>query len=35
MKALFCKGRRDVSVTDVEDARIDRPTDVLVRVTCH
>jgi glutathione-independent formaldehyde dehydrogenase len=35
MKALFYNGPRDVSVTDVEDARIDRPTDVLVPVTCH
>lgn len=33
MKALVYNGPRDVSVTDVEDARIERPTDVLVRVT--
>ncbi len=33
MKALVYNGPRDVSVTDVEDARIERPTDVLVRIT--
>src|ERR1700757_3053381 len=33
MKALIYNGPRDVSVTDVEDPRIERPTDVLVRIT--
>jgi glutathione-independent formaldehyde dehydrogenase len=33
MRALIYEGPRQVSVTDVPDARIERPTDVLVRVT--
>jgi threonine dehydrogenase-like Zn-dependent dehydrogenase len=33
MKALIYNGPRDVSVTDVDDPRIERPTDVLVRIT--
>ncbi|MGZ4296312.1 MAG: glutathione-independent formaldehyde dehydrogenase [Solirubrobacteraceae bacterium] len=33
MKALVYHGPREVSVTDVEDARLERPTDVLVRIT--
>ncbi|TQN43543.1 glutathione-independent formaldehyde dehydrogenase [Blastococcus colisei] len=33
MKAVVYNGPRDVSVTDVPDAKIERPTDVLVRVT--
>jgi glutathione-independent formaldehyde dehydrogenase len=33
MKALVYNGPRDVSVTEVEDARIERPTDALVRIT--
>lgn len=33
MKALVYNGPRDVSVIDVPDARIEKPTDVLVRVT--
>ena len=33
MKALVYNGPRDVSVTDVPDASIEAPTDVLVRVT--
>lgn len=33
MKALVHEGAHDVSVKDVPDARIGRPTDVLVRVT--
>ncbi|HEY2700096.1 MAG TPA: glutathione-independent formaldehyde dehydrogenase [Pseudonocardiaceae bacterium] len=33
MRALVYEGPRQVSVTDVPDARIERPTDVLVRVT--
>src|SRR5579875_1869301 len=33
MKAVVYNGPRDVAVTDVSDARIERPTDVLVRVT--
>src|SRR6202012_5417506 len=33
MKALIYNGPRDVSVADVEDPRIERPTDVLVRIT--
>ena len=32
MKALVCDGPRQVSVKDVPDARIERPTDVLVRI---
>ncbi|WP_432092007.1 alcohol dehydrogenase catalytic domain-containing protein [Streptomyces sp. NRRL F-5630] len=33
MKALVCEGPQPVAVEDVPDARIERPTDVLVRVT--
>ncbi|MFE1391224.1 glutathione-independent formaldehyde dehydrogenase [Nocardiopsis alba] len=33
MKALVYNGSRDVSVKEVPDARIERPTDVLVRIT--
>lgn len=33
MKALVYNGPRDVSVSDVPDASIERPTDALVRIT--
>ena len=33
MKALVYHGPRQVSVDDVPDARIEKPTDVLVRIT--
>jgi threonine dehydrogenase-like Zn-dependent dehydrogenase len=33
MRAIVYNGPRDVSVEQVEDPRIERPTDVLVRVT--
>ncbi|AHX15195.1 aldehyde dehydrogenase [Dyella jiangningensis] len=33
MKAVVYRGPRDVRVVDVPDARIEKPTDVLVRVT--
>jgi glutathione-independent formaldehyde dehydrogenase len=33
MRAVVYNGPRDISVEDVPDARIERPTDVLVRVT--
>ena len=33
MKAVVYKGPREVSVEDVPDATIERPTDVLVRIT--
>ena len=33
MKAVVYQGPRDVAVTDVPDAKIERPTDVLVKVT--
>src|SRR5699024_210792 len=33
MKAVVFNGPRDVSVDEVPDARIEKPTDVLVRVT--
>ena len=33
MKALVYNGPRDVSVKNVPDAKIERPTDVLVRIT--
>ncbi|GAA1009610.1 aldehyde dehydrogenase [Acrocarpospora pleiomorpha] len=33
MQALVYNGARDVVVTEVPDARIERPTDVLVRIT--
>ena len=33
MRAVVYEGPRSVNVTDVPDARIERPTDVLVRIT--
>ena len=33
MRAVVYQGPRDVAVTDVPDAEIERPTDVLVRMT--
>jgi glutathione-independent formaldehyde dehydrogenase len=33
VKAVVYEGPRNVSVKDVPDARIERPTDVLVRIT--
>ena len=33
MKAVVYDGPRQVSVKEVPDARIERPTDVLVRIT--
>ncbi len=33
MKAVVYQGPRDVAVTDVPDAEIERPTDVLVKIT--
>ncbi|MET1036433.1 MAG: alcohol dehydrogenase catalytic domain-containing protein, partial [Arthrobacter sp.] len=33
MKAVVYNGPRDVSVGEVPDAKIERPTDVLVRIT--
>ena len=33
MKAVVYEGPRQVAVKDVPDARIERPTDVLVRIT--
>ena len=33
MKAVVYEGPRQVNVKDVPDARIERPTDVLVRIT--
>src|SRR3954462_6201629 len=33
MKALVYNGPKDVAVKDVPDARIEKPTDVLVRIT--
>jgi glutathione-independent formaldehyde dehydrogenase len=33
MKALVYRGPRDVKVEEVDDPRIERPTDVLVRIT--
>ena len=33
MKAVVYRGKRDVEVMDVPDARIEHPSDVLVRVT--
>ena len=33
MKAVVYKGPNEVSVEDVPDAKIERPTDVLVRIT--
>ena len=33
MRALVHHGPKDVSVDDVPDARIERPTDALVKIT--
>jgi len=33
MKAVVYNGPRDVTVTDVDDARIERPSDAIVRIT--
>jgi glutathione-independent formaldehyde dehydrogenase len=33
MRALVYNGPRDVSVTEVPDAKVERPTDVLIKVT--
>ena len=33
MKALVYDGPRDVVVKDVPDAKIEHPTDVLVKIT--
>jgi threonine dehydrogenase-like Zn-dependent dehydrogenase len=33
MKALIYNGPRDVRIKDVPDAKIERPTDVLARIT--
>ena len=33
MKAVVYNGPRNVSVKDVPDAKIEKPTDVLVRIT--
>ena len=33
MKALVYNGPRDVSVKDVPDAKIEKPTDALVKIT--
>ena len=33
MKAVIYNGPRDVSVKDIPDAKIEKPTDVLVRIT--
>jgi threonine dehydrogenase-like Zn-dependent dehydrogenase len=33
VKAVVYDGPRQVNVTDVPDARVERPTDVLVRIT--
>jgi glutathione-independent formaldehyde dehydrogenase len=33
MKALVYNGARDVSVSEVDDAKIERPTDVVVKLT--
>ena len=33
MKALVYNGPRDVDVNDVPDPKIERPTDVLVKIT--
>lgn len=33
MRAVVYNGPRDLLVLDVPDARIERPTDVLVRIT--
>ena len=33
MKAVVYEGPKSVTVTDVPDARIEKPTDVVVRIT--
>ena len=33
MKALVYNGPRDVNVVEVPDAKIERPTDVLVKIS--
>lgn len=33
MKALVYQGPHDVQVMDMPDAKIERPTDVLVKIT--
>jgi threonine dehydrogenase-like Zn-dependent dehydrogenase len=33
MKALVYNGARDVSVSDVEDSKIESPTDVVIKLT--
>ena len=33
MKAVIYNGPRDVSVSNVDDARIEKPTDVVIRIT--
>ena len=33
MKAVVYQGPRDVAVTDVPDAKIEKPTDALVKIT--
>ena len=33
MKALVYKGPRDVQIDEVPDAKIEKPTDVLVKIT--
>src|ERR1700758_5150944 len=33
MKAVVYRGPRDVEVANVPDAKIERPTDILVRIT--
>jgi glutathione-independent formaldehyde dehydrogenase len=33
MQALVYNGPRDVSVKNVPDAKLERPTDVLVKIT--
>ncbi|MGH3610780.1 MAG: alcohol dehydrogenase catalytic domain-containing protein, partial [Pseudonocardiaceae bacterium] len=33
MKALVYNGARDVSISDVEDAKIEQPTDVVIKLT--
>ena len=35
MQALVYNGPRNVSIKNVPDARIERPTDVLVKITTH
>ena len=33
MKAVVCNGPRDVTVRQVDDPRLEQPTDALVRIT--